>query len=322
MKLSSLVHLKNQIKTEIDTKSIQDEIDKLIIQINHIADSVSGTYADDLRKVAKKYEGLKAEIDLPQCDLPVIVGNIDSEIDKKTKNYFARGYRIVEEHIATNHTDVHGERTLRVLPISEKTRQVVIGRAHKYSDWHYPGLEIGPGDGIWTEHLVGNDPLYIVDQHQEFLDSTLSKFNEQYRRRVRPYLVGHALVREGADTDLSFLPDNQFGFIFSWNLFNYFPLEHIRQYLTHCIRILRPGGVMMFSYNNGENPVCVDFVEQGWMSYMPKSLLVSLAENLGFEVIATFDADEFIHWIEIKKPGELKTVKAHQAMGEIKFKTS
>lgn len=322
MKLSSLVKLKNKLQSNVGTELVKEEINKLIKRIIDIADAVDESYADDLRAMANKYSEFIDTVDQPQTDVITITKNVDTEIASKTKDYFARGYRIVEDHIATNRTDVDGERNLRKLPISDQTREIVIGRIFNYSDWHYPGLEIGPGDGDWTEYLVGNDPLYLVDQHQEFIDSTLSKFNEDYCRRVRPYLVGHPGDYDGADTDISFLPGNQFGFIFSWNLFNYFPLEHIKQYLTHCIRILRPGGVMMFSYNDGENPTCVEFVEQGWMSYMPTTLLVNLAENLGFEVIATFAADDFIHWIEIKKPGELKTVKAHQAMGEIIHKPS
>ena len=75
----------------------------------------------------------------------------------------------------------------------------------------------------------------------------------------------------------------------------------------------------MFSYNNGERYSCAKFVEEGYMSYMPKNLLVSLAANLGFNITATFDEEDTISWIEITKPGELKTIKAHQVLGEIKL---
>jgi hypothetical protein len=45
-----------------------------------------------------------------------------------------------------------------------------------------------------------------------------------------------------------------------------------------------------------------------------------MAESLGFDVIQCFDFVPSTSWIELRKPGVLTTVKAHQALGEIKFK--
>lgn len=317
MKLSDLVTLKNALGDTVDSSKVVAALDDLIFNLTCIKHTECGKYQNDLDALINAYTQLKDVVRDPERTLPSTISHINDDIASITKDYFARGYRIVEDHIATNRTDVQGERNLRKLPISDRTKEKILTRIFLYADWHYPGLEIGPGDGEWTEHLVGCDPLYLVDQHQEFIDSTKSKFTPEYQNRLRTYLVGHPAEYDGADTDISFLPDGQFGFVFSWNVFNYFPLEHIHRYLEHCYRILKPGGVMLFSYNNGENPACVKFVEQGWMSYMPKSLLLSLIERLGFELIQAFDEDDFIHWVEIRKPGVLKTVKAHQAMGEI-----
>jgi hypothetical protein len=56
-----------------------------------------------------------------------------------------------------------------------------------------------------------------------------------------------------------------------------------------------------------------------FMTYVPKSMLVPMAESLGFEVAKCFDFHPSTSWIELKKPGTLSTVKAHQALGEIKY---
>jgi len=153
----------------------------------------------------------------------------------------------------------------------DSTRSEVLVKSRSYTDWRYPVLEIGPGDGTWTEHLIAGDPLYIVDLHQEFLDNTLNKFNPVYRNRGRSYIVGaHGI----ADTDFSLLPQGQFGFIFSWNVFNYYPLEYTKLMLTQCMGLLRPGGVMMFSYNNCDVVQCAEYAEKGLASWMQKELLV------------------------------------------------
>lgn len=316
MKLSELIQLREYLLKGFNLKEVIETLDKSISQLRTLKNlPIDLEYNDFLDKSINHLESLKETINKPESDVPGLVARIDEQVSNLTRNYFARGY-MINGHYATNGTDVRHEREGRLLQMRPETKEIVIGRIKQYSDWHYPALEIGPGDGIWTEHLVGFDPLYLVDQYQEFIDSTKRKFPQEYRNRLRGYTVG---VSEDDDTDISFLPDNQFGFIFSWNLFNYFPLEHVKKYLTHCFRILRPGGTMMFSYNNGQRYSCAKFVEEGYMSYMPKNLLVSLAANLGFNITATFDEEDTISWIEITKPGELKTIKAHQVLGEIKL---
>jgi hypothetical protein len=115
------------------------------------------------------------------------------------------------------------------------------------------------------------------------------------------------------------LPTNQFGFIFSWNVFNYFPLRETQTYLEESFKLLRPGGVMMFSYNNCENVTCAGLFENGMRSWMTEKLLIDTCKNIGFDIINSVTENE-VNWVEIQKPGILKTVKASQAMGRILFK--
>ena len=199
---------------------------------------------------------------------------------------------------------------LRKLPFSQnETRDLVVAQIGKYTNWKYPGLEIGPGNGEWTEHLVANEPLYLVDTHEHFLTETKTKFNGHFQNKIRSYLT--------TGTDLSMLPQNQLGFVFSWNVFNYLTLDLIEQYLESIYKVLRPGGVAMFSYNNAERPLCARYVDTGYMSYAPKSKLLEIVAKYEFEVISLQDLEEYISWIEIRKPGELSSIKVHPVMGTV-----
>jgi phospholipid N-methyltransferase len=308
MRLSDLVRLRNnlsafsavQAKLELDV--LEGQISQQLRLPLHL------NYSDSVQDLINHLQDSNQQIAEVENKIPKLITQIEQEINETTRNFLARGY-MINGYYGSNSTDVTTERNDRLLPISDDTRSEIIVRLRGYTDWHYPCLEIGPGDGIWTEHLVAGDPLYIVDVHQEFLDSTLSKFNDTYRNRVRTYLAN--------DGNMNMLPNNQFGFIFSWNVFNYFPLTETKNMLVQAFELLRPGGTMMFSYNNCEVPQCVEYVEQGFRSWMPKSLLVETCESLGYEIVATRAIEETVHWIEIRKPGELKTVKAHQVLGKI-----
>jgi SAM-dependent methyltransferase len=170
-------------------------------------------------------------------------------------------------------------------------------------------LELGPGDGQWTEYLVAADPLYLADINQDFLDSTVKKFPEPYRPRIRTYLLNN-------DGNLSKLPQKQFGFVFAWDVFSFMPLDLCKEYLQNIFNILKPGGTFLFNYNNCDEYQNVRYVEAGFKSWMTKSLLEKTVKELGFD-IEKYDNHEKEYWIIIRKPGNLRTVKSMQALGKI-----
>ena len=314
MQLSNLVRLKNSLQS-INPGLVRQQAEMLDGQLSQLFGiNMHLSYKDQIETKIKDCDLIEQTLVNIENKIQELLVQIDHEITDITKEYLARGY-MVNGFYGSNYTDVTTERTARLLPINDETRSEVIVRLRSYTDWHYPVLEIGPGDGVWTEHLVAGDPLYLLDRHQEFLDATLNKFNGVYRNRIRPYLTG--LHGRRHEEDMSMLPENQFGFIFSWNVFNYMPLKETVDMLQGSMRCLRPGGVMMFSYNNCDVAQCAEYVEQGFRSWMPSKLLEQTCSDLGFEIIANRSVEETVHWIEIRKPGALTTTKHHQVLGKI-----
>lgn len=313
MKLSELVKFRNELQ-KVQTSFARSAVDALDGHLSHINEiPMHLDYKDNVADLIKCIDSVENQLLTIENNIPAIVDKVNAEIADLTKDFYARGYMINGSY-GSDRTDVETERTARCMPMHDETRAQVLVKARKYTDWRFPALEIGPGDGTWTEHLIAGDPLYIVDIHEEFIEATLNKFNSVYRNRIRPYLIGSHGI---SDTDLSVLPQGQFGFIFSWNVFDYFPLDYIKTFLEQSMKLLRPGGIMMFSYNDCDIAQCAEFVDQGFKSWMPRTLLTKTCTELGFEIIHTSSLEETVNWIEIKKPGELKTVKAHQVLGEI-----
>lgn len=314
MKLSEIVKLRNSLQ-QISLSMIKASVNEVDGQLSGIYELPSHiTYKDSVGDLLTSIDSIEHQIGYIENKIPELITNIEQELEDRTKELLSRGY-MINGGYGSDSTDVISERLGRQMLMHDGTRSEILVRARKYTDWRFPALEIGPGDGVWTEHLIAADPLYIVDVHQEFLDSTLDKFNHIYKNRVRPYLTGMHARR--SDTDLSMLPINQFGFIFAWNVFDYFPLSHVVAFLEQSMNLLRPGGIMMFSYNNCDVVQCAEYAEDGFRSWMPKSLLTKTCTDMGFEIINHGHTEETVSWIEIKKPGTLKTVKGHQVMGEI-----
>jgi SAM-dependent methyltransferase len=308
MKLSELVAFKEKIKQAVDTTGAEQSLTTMLTDMSllyqQFPDKHYHGFIDhsirDLREMIDMVVKYKDRAD-------DIAAEIDQEISKLTQKFFAANYETEFEY-----NDPANIRRVRKLYMPGHAVPVLMSRLGLVLDWRYPTLEIGCRDGEWTTHLVAGDPLYIVDTHQEFLTSTMNQFNPEYQRRIRPYLI--------KDQDFSVLPQQQFGFVFSWNFFNYLSLDSVKHHLQEIFNLLKPGGRVLFSYNNGDLPEAAEHAEHYYMTYMPKSLLLPMCEMLGYDIHDHQDFHPALSWIELQKPGELTTTKAHQVLGTVKRK--
>jgi len=307
MHLHDLVTLKQKLTRVLNTDSVVKSLFDLQNSISTIKTTVpvlSDEYKQYVDSLMTYYDTVIEQVQRPVNELEVQLKQINIQIDAITQKLFAGNYEL-EERYGT----VDFVRNSRRIYINADVEQTVKQRILLHTNWRYPALEIGCRDGEWTQFLVASDPLYIMDRQREFIESTNDRFPEPYQNRLRKYpLVDH---------DLSALPVGQFNFIFSWGYFNYVSMDTMKQYIEQAYELLRPGGIFMFSYNNGDTPAGAGMAENFAQTYMPKSMLVPLCERFGYSV-TEFDFEPNISWLEIKKPGTLETNKAHQVLGEIK----
>jgi SAM-dependent methyltransferase len=189
--------------------------------------------------------------------------------------------------------------------------ELIHTRIGTHCNWLYPALSIYPRENQWINCLVSNDPLYLLHPVPEQLNKLISGYSQLYQNRLRPY------------NSVEQLPQAQFSFVLAWDLFNYISLNRINQYISDVFPLLRPGGVFMFSYNNCDLEGPARRAEFKASSYANYRIILNYAISLGYELvvsenIATGDVfNPYVSWIELRKPGQLNTVKAHQAVAKI-----
>jgi len=309
-KLSNLVKLRKLLRETKASDSVDQSITEFMQNINILKNHYS-MYDKEFENIFTLCDELLVKQQSIKIELDKFSKTIREQINEISISYNKRGY-IINGSYGSNRTGVLGEvERSRALTITDSMREFVISKISQYASWQYPGLEIGPGEGTWTSYMVACDPLYLVDIYQEFFNSTLSKFNNDYQKKICTYIT--------KETDLSMLPQGQFGFIFSWNVFNYLTLDLVDQYLSEIFLVLRPGGVCFISYNDGDSYIGAKNVETGYMSYVPFKKLEKLLISKGFEILSRSPryTDEVTAWIEFKKPGELHTIKQHPTLGII-----
>jgi SAM-dependent methyltransferase len=312
MKLSELVDLKIRIeKYSSHVKHLNKNT--FLSEINSWSDL---SLQND--SFLKLHEEIKSADNLIQAYFSNCLEEIEKEIENQSAILLTYGFTlngVVQLGPTQNAQDELNYRSTKIpLDLAETIGSII----RRYTDWKIPTLEIGPGDGFWTNNLVGSDPLYLVDIHDENLKKTIHKYNRLFARKIRSYLIG--AENNKSHLDLSNLPENQIGFIFSWGVFDYLFVNEIEIYLEQCLKILRPGGTMIFSYNNCDTVKGAQLAETGQKAWLTEKILSRIVSKNNMELVKIFVANEDFTYAEIKKPGTIKSIKVDQPQLSIKIR--
>jgi len=323
MNLVDLVNFRNTLQRGVDLQPLRDELNKII---KHHVDSINGVdenFSESTNNVIDHFLTIRNQLQIHQPKILETIDNLNQEIRQRTQKFFTTNYAL-ERELRDDKDGVgpdmtYNIRTIRYwrtpkLDTSDSPDSHMLGVIQKNVTYEYPVLEIGCRDGEWTKYLVAGDPLYIAEYTEEFLHNASNQFTRQYEPRIRKYLI--------KDNTIANLPKNQFNFIFSYNFFNYLAFDTIKQWMRDAYEWLRPGGIIMFTYNNADFGYGAGMAESGTQSYCPMSLLVPMCESIG---LTYHDHHDYVKdigytplsWIQFKKPGRLSTIKAGQALGKI-----
>lgn len=305
MKLNELVRLRNQLVEVLEISTLNIEIEKNYSRLINLSNVVDEDLYSKIISLANNHKQINLTL---KSDYDSLLSVVQDRIDQVSAHFFEENYQL-----ELTYRDPDSIRQIRILNKNEEFEQILTQRINLYSNWQYPALEIGCRDGEWTKLLVASDPLYIADEFEEFLTSAVQQFSELYQGRIRKYKILE-------NCKIANLPENQFGLIFSYNYFNYARLDSIKHFLNQTMIWLRPGGKIIFTYNNADLPAAAEYAEKFFMTYVPKSILQPMAENIGFETEYSYDNDLAFSMIEFKKPGLLESIKLSQVLGEIKVK--
>ena len=304
MKLSSLVHYRNLLEryTPVDTETL---IKEHVGHSKHLVQTQDLQFPTLTTKLDLDYQRILDSFYIYDKTLSEIRAGINSHIDSIEKEYFTKSYTLYEQFFSKDQTDYILDRKLDIV---DEVRQYLHGRIRSYGDWHSAGLIIRPGVEQWIQDLVACDPLYLVDKDMDLLKPSMQRFNEDYQRRLRPYLINQD------DHLLDRIPDNQIGFCLAYYYFNFKPFEIMRENLREIYQKLRPGGTLAFTFNNCDRSGAVELVERNFMCYTPGKLLLSLCETIGFEIYHVYQLDAACTWAEITKPGEFTSLRGGQSL--------
>jgi len=309
MKLSEIVSYLEFLESLQVHDQASEAVDRLVSVVNVVtghAVQVSNCSQD----IEQKFESLKFAHKNFGITLAEIKQCLIQMLHEQEPAYLAESFRLFNQEMRHDSLEYILNRRLAIDDISNiKLRS----RLKNLANWQLPGLVIAPRTETFVEDIVPLDPLYLVDIHQNLLDITINRFPLAYQRRLRQYVVNNDLSNGILDE----LPSNQFGVIFAYNYFNYFPMELITQYLQEITTKLRPGGSFIMTYNNCDRSHGIALAEKSWMCYTPGRLLIQAANSAGLEHVSSTDASGNLSWIEFARPGKIESIRGGQSLAKI-----
>ena len=317
MDLATLVEHKNSLKEIIPKLSI----DETIYSKSQLIESLTSKfdlheYHESVDRIRSTYTDISQKNKDIIANVKEIINSIDNNISKILELKAAITNDTAKEHVMRSQ-----------LIVNETIKTIFNNKISKLSQVKYPGLQINSkffcidtcNENDWINYMVASDPLYLLGPNFTNLEKSLLSYPEVYQKRVRLYMLDDK-------RNLSVLPQGQFNLIFCWDFFNYLSIETIDCYLHQLIRLLRPGGTLLFTYNNCDLVDSAKLVDQDGASWTTPLLLEKTYSEHGFELVEFDDiiSDDvnFSHvsWVELKRPGRLTTSKMTQASGAIRRK--
>lgn len=325
MKLSELVAFRNRLN-ELPVSDIkrvaQDKLDILMHTVNHppedsmcqLTQPFIPTLESKLKEIHNAFEQLDTSVEQ-------VKQHVHDQIQEQEKYWFQESYKLFELAEDCEKTDqilygraVTGTKSQQTIDAEDTVR----ARLSTYADWRWPGMIIRPGLEDFIENMVGCDPLYIIDRDYDLLQPSLERFPKLYQNRLRTYTTN-----DWSDQPiLERIPDNQFGVCLVCNVFNHRPLEIIRRYLEEIYTKLRPGGVVLMTYNDCDRAQAVMLVEQCCASYTPGYLIRDLTQSVGFEITYSWSDGGPSTWLELHKPGQLNSNRGGQVIAKVHNKSN
>jgi SAM-dependent methyltransferase len=160
-------------------------------------------------------------------------------------------------------------------------------------------LELGPGTGRLSRHLVGRCRELIVVDSSPLVCQWIQRYLQD---------KGTFSVHRIEGPFLPMLGDGQVDAVFAHGVIEHLDLDELHWFLVEFLRVLRPGGVVAFNFDNVLTDRGIEVMTQDgpqrralFRVHHPDSIR-RVAEALGFVDVRVFPSTGRVAFARFKKP--------------------
>ena len=310
MKLSDLVQFLNYLdQYDLDLCRVQsldpvNNIARMIANSDVLSTAVKQPARDSIGAVSQSLDDFVNTVHAVRRTVLQQIQNHEQEYFANSTELFNTGYRNDSvEHIIN-----------RTVSLSDAAAAAFEQRLKIHTGWQHAGLIFRPVHLTVLHEIVALDPMYLVDTHEQLLQSLNQQFNERYHQRLRKYIIDDY----SDDAWLSQLPQNQFGLVVAQNFFNFKPIEVMCKIINEVYDLLKPGGAFVFTYNNCDYAGPVKLAENCFTCYTPGRIVKKTAVDAGYEIAYEHNEINGVGILELVKPGVKISLRGGQTLAIVK----
>jgi hypothetical protein len=194
------------------------------------------------------------------------------------------------------------------------TRDEVAARLSTIIRWQDPCLIVNVHNLDILSAVTHLTQVYLADDSDTRLEDAKLNFEAGYAEsNVRSYNIGNY-----NHMDLSKLPENQFGTIICWYIFERLTLPLIEESLIKFRNLLKPGGRILFNINDCDTELgCKFAVIQPSKSFVTRSHMDQIIAKTGLEMEMWHRYGPSNTLVELKMPGTPTSYKRKQGRATI-----
>lgn len=301
-KLSDLIKFRNELVkfvSKLDTDStMNQQIAESVALVEHNPVST----ADQINGVAARYKEYSDQYQGIISAYKKIIINTETAIDRAGTEIIKSSDLMSKDELGVLST---------ALPLNSGIPNKILSQLYQHSNTLYPGLIFTPCLEEYVRYMAASDPLYLLGRNLDYLKTLVKNLPDQYQNRLGLY------------DDIEKLPMNQFSIIIASDFFHQIHYSQVVEYLQTAFRLLRPGGCVIFTFNNADIYEIAVQAELKLISFSSQAKLAKDSVRLGFEILE-FNNDfidianyKYTSWAMLKKPGTLATIKRSQSQGLI-----
>ena len=291
-------------------RALSDFVDATDRAISPYSNIFGGGVKNNYETVKQKAQESVRRVHGPIIDLADHIQEIRKPLEVELANQFYHAYKTIDKKLLTY------KWIRKTLPIPSKDDMdnfhAII---RSCANWKHSGCIIRPVNTAILDQIVAADPMYVLDYNLDLIKIYLESFNEQYQRRVRQLELKGDDFTDGPK--LSQLPHQQLGLFIAYNFFNFIPFPIIASYLKEIYVKLKPGGHLIFTYNNCNYPYGLGLCESQVFSYTKSDQMADLLISLGYQIEREYTNKYDFHYFYATKPGNLTSIRGGQTLCKI-----
>lgn len=304
VKLSEIFYRYEKIKA-LDPELSKEKLMSFINDFNQQIDNLRFIESQELKSLEQDLmKSLAAYLDLTNK----IHNKLYTTIASNHAEYLDINKKMWQTNLETMTFPEHLE-WIKVWPPTDFEFKHFYTQVKQYNNWQYPGLVFGAKNSSLIKSFIGLEPIYIVERYKEYYDLLKEKFPHSFVRKIRFYNLDC----------IHLLPPDSIGVAAIFNEFNFLPWDIISVVLTKISKSIRPGGVIIFNYNNCDTARGFAEFENWSMTYTTPKMFIEFMSRFDFNLINNYTSSrETFSFMTFQKSGHAPLIKKSPSIGYIK----